>query len=754
MSDDYDKPIEQLDEEGKLCRFREWFKHSSESFEENRKLAAQDIAFQIPANQWPEGTSRKGRPTIEVDLLRHPKQIVQNQASQANVGVELSPVSPDATDELGEIKQGLYSRCQRDGGAKTARLWALDYAKQAGLGWYRITTQYDEDSDDPTDQEIVYKRILQQEMIYPDPAAQESDFSDARFLFQAAYVPVESLGIDYDDVKFTTAEGFKDLIQSEPGWVLTIGEKCSVLLVECFYKVWRTAAGKRRNRPVVWRALLTGKEIIENKPYLAPLNNPEEGRRYIPFVPVVGNELQPIDGKRYWEGMVRTSKGAQIAHNFFASTLVETVASEPKNPIMAPDESIGPYKKLWDELTTSNPVYLPFKAMSDGEGRPLQPPFRMPSDQGRMSIALLALGQSKDWVESTTAFNPPSLGEAPKRRDAQSGRAIQALQGATEAGTSQYMDNLETISLPLDARIWLDMAPVIYDRPGRAAQVLGAEGKSRQVILNAPYVEQDGRAVPVSKVKGPVDQGKVKTYDLSQGKYSVVPTIGKPAQTRLERGQEFLTQVISAAPELMPIIGDLVFDYRDEPGAKQIAERLRRQIQATNPNILDDGKQNDGEKAKAQAAAAMQQVQMLQGELQKAAEFIKTEQAKHQSDQQIAAMKEQAATEREHMKNATAIAVAQINAATKGYIADTESQNEQLATGLKLVHEQRMQEKDHAHEDLIHHEEMAHDVGMAKASGTTLERTMDRGSETASEQSKEQGHETIPPTPQADGAGE
>src|SRR6185369_3606608 len=257
MSDsDYDKPIELLDEASKLLRFREWFKLSAEAFAENRKLAAADIKFQIPANQWPEGTNRAARPTIEVDLLRHPKQIVQNQASQANVGVELHPVSPDASDELAEIKQGLYSRSQRDGGAKVARLWGLDYAKQAGLGWYRITTQYDEDSDDPSDQEIVYERILHQEMIYPDPAAQKPDFSDGRFLFQAAYVPVESLGIDYEGVKNKTADGFKDLMSSEPGWVLVEGEKCSVLLVECFYKVWRMKDGKRRNRPVVWRARL------------------------------------------------------------------------------------------------------------------------------------------------------------------------------------------------------------------------------------------------------------------------------------------------------------------------------------------------------------------------------------------------------------------------------------------------------------------------------------------------------------------
>lgn len=719
---DYDAPIETLDEEEKLGRFRDWFKLSSEAFAEHRKLAARAIEFQIPSKQWPEGTNRKGRPTIEVDLLRHPKQIVQNQASQANIGVELSPVSPDATTELAEIKQGLYARSQRDGGAKVARLWGLDYAKQAGLGWYRITTQYDEDSDDLTDQEIVYERILHQEMVYPDPAAQRPDFSDGRFLFLAAFVPVDSVGADYEKAEYASAAGFKDFVTTNPDWVRVEGENCSVLMVECFYKVKRKKDGEKRNRPVVWRAVLTGKEILEDKPYLAPTDKPEEGRRYIPFVPVVGNELQPVAGKRYWEGMVGPAMGSQIAHNFFASTLIESVASEPKNPIMAPDESVMPYQKQWNDLATGNPAYLPFKAMSDGEGRPLQAPFRMPSDQGRMSIALLALGQSKDWVESTTAFNSSSLGDLPKRRDAQSGRAIQALQGATESGTSQYMDNLETISLPLDARIWLDMAPVIYDRPGRAAQVLGAENKSRQVILNAPYVDQGGRPVPIAKAKQ-YKPDDVKNYDLSKGKYSVVPTVGKPPQTRLERGQEFLTQVISAAPELMPIIGDLVFDFRDEPGAKEIAKRLRKNLA---PNLLDDPK-GSPEQAQAQVSNLQAQVQQLTQHLQEAMQAIQTKQvevqAKAQADVQIETLRQQtkaaeiASAERmRHEDNATKILVARLGNAQDAANTAAEVKEELLATGIRVQAEAQATAVAQQHEARLAHEGQSHDMAMTAAS--------------------------------------
>jgi hypothetical protein len=113
------------------------------------------------------------------------------------------------------------------------------------------------------------------------------------------------------------------------------------------------------------------------------------------------------------------------------------------------------------------------------------------------------------------------------------------------------------------------------------------------------------------------------------------------------------------------------------------------------------------------------------------------------------------------MKDATTIAVAQLNNAVKGLQIQTESQNEQLATGLKMAHEERMLEKDQAHQDLIHHEEMAHDVGLAAGGANTMTRTreggQDHGSETAQEQSQDTSKETRheqASEPQADGAGE
>lgn len=214
----YDEP--KTDEE-KLERFKKWLKLCQDAEANQRDREKEDIRFQVAENQWPADAKqeRAGRPMLSISLIHQPKQLVYNQAANAKLGVRLSAVNETATDELAEIKQGLYQRIQRDGQADLARLWAFDRAIQCGRGWYRINTKWDEESDNPSDQEITYERILYQENVYPDPAANKPDFSDARYIFVAAYMPCDTFRQQYPKAQFNTQEDFGGLIESAPEWV-------------------------------------------------------------------------------------------------------------------------------------------------------------------------------------------------------------------------------------------------------------------------------------------------------------------------------------------------------------------------------------------------------------------------------------------------------------------------------------------------------------------------------------------------------
>ena len=70
----------------------------------------------------------------------------------------------------------------------------------------------------------------------------------------------------------------------------------------------------------------------------------------------------------------------------------------------------------------------------------------------------------------------------------------------------------------------------------------------------------------------------VRIYDLSAGQYDVTCTAGASFGTKRAEGAAFLERVAGQNPELMKIIGDLVFKIQDMPYADEIAERLQKTL--------------------------------------------------------------------------------------------------------------------------------------------------------------------------------
>lgn len=700
---DSEKPVEALKDEHLLERFKDWFALSSEAFAKQRQRQSEDIEFQVGENQWSEEAKkeRKNRPMLSVSLINQPMALVRNQAANAKFGVTLHPVSEKANKELAETKEGLQRRIERDGDANSARMWALDYAIQAGLGWYRINTQYDEDGDNPSDQEIVYERILYQEMVYPDPAAQKADFSDARFCMVAAYVPVDSFRQQYPKASMSTSDDFAGLSHEAPEWVRANDKQLDPLVVECFYKISTTEDvnlgdyTRRRNRDIVRRAVLTAYEILEDEVWKT---NGKHTARYIPLVPVVGRELQPISGERRWEGMVRPARDGQVTFNYSISSMVEDTSRLSKAPYVGAKGQFEGFENEWNEANIRNRAYLEYNT-KDLDGKPVGPPTPMQIDGTKMQLSIQLAQEAKGFVQAATAVY--SMGELEKRQDArQSGRAIMALQQQGDAGTSNFIGNLTSISIPYDAKVILDLMPIVYDRPGRVTQVLGGEDEAKPVMLNQHFVmDQEGRPVP----SDPNQQG-AKILDLSEGKYSVAVVAGKSFQTQLQEGGAMISTALESWPEGMPLIGDLLFKYQDFPGAKEIADRLKKIFdQGVGRGLVDDKQQGPTpEQLQAQMSGMQQQLQLTHAQLQGAMQEIKTDQAKQQAAIEIA-----------RMNNAAKIEVARISASKEASNQAAEAAEERLATGLQLQHEAEQGALDRAHEQELAQHDAAHEVGMA-----------------------------------------
>lgn len=732
---------------------KERFKLAQEVEAAQRLREKDDLRFQVPEEQWDEVSKaeRRGsmegghrvpaRPMLSISKLDQPLQLIINQARAARLGVNIHPVSEDADKECAEVRQGLYRRIERDSNADQARLWALDRATKAGRGAYRVSTKYDEDSnpDGPGafDQEIVIERILHQETVYFDPAATKADFSDGEFAFVVAWMSLSQFKREFPDAEMSKTDGqdkleWESLETEAPDWVRTEGEERAVQVAEYWYKEhdYQEVKGpkgqvRKKDLVTVFVCKLNGTEV---------LTKDEWNGHYIPLVPVVGRELQPYDGERRWTGMIGPSKDGQKLYNFAASSLVERMASEPKTPWVMADGQAEGYQDLWQQANRRNFPVLFYKPTSVA-GTLAPPPMRSQLDATGMNLAMMALQEADRFIQTTTSVYDPSLGRESARD--KSGKAIVALQQQSDAGTSHFLASLADVSMPLEARIVLDLMPAIYDRPGRVTTILrGDDDKSEFVMLGAPYytdpqtsrpvMMQPGQQPPMMGGQGgqapmgpgmppggmaPMQGGpqqppqpKVKEYNLKKGAYSVSVSIGKSFQTRLQQGAEFTASIIEASPDLLPMFGDLVFKFRDEPGADEISKRFAKLREEKFPGL---GEGEDGEvppeQLQAQLQSLQQQLKIKEEQMQMLVQKIETEQAK-----------QQAALEKARMDNETKARIAEGDQRVAVLLQEMKNDIEEFKALLSAKAQQVNTAEEQRHAEMTGAEDRQHEAVMGE----------------------------------------
>jgi hypothetical protein len=691
-----------------------------------REREREALNFQVSGNQWSadakkERSGQEGvpaRPMLSISKLDQPIQLVLNQARAAQLGVTIQPVSEKATSETAEVMQGIYRRIERDSNANQARLWALDRAIKCGRGAYRVNVKWDDDAPDTFDQEITIERILHQDAVHFDPSAQKPDYSDGDWCFVAGVMSLEKFRREFPKAALTKLDDkeFWDAVSVLPEWVQGTGDNRGVVVAEYWYKEHRIEKfvagpkGRQRERErdivTVKCCKVTGTEILDEQDW--------DGK-YIPIIPVVGRELQPFDHERRYVGMIEPAMDGQRLYNYAASTLVERMAMEPKTPFLGFVGQFATDDAKWKTINNRNHPYVEADLVTvDGKAAPI--PQRAQLDQTGMSLAMMALQESDNFIQSTTSVYDPSLGRDNPRD--KSGKAILALQQQGDAGTSHFLAGMADISMPYEAVVVLDLMPSKYDRAGRVTQILGEEDDTRAVMLNQPFVMDQGTKIP--RPAQPNEEG-AKLYNLREGRYAISVSIGKSFQTRLQEGGDMLGQILQSQPELMPLIGATFFQFQPWPGAKELSKILKKVRDKQFPHLADD-EEGSPEQLQAKLEAMQAQLQEAQGALQQAIQQLETD-----------AAKQQATLTKAKLDNEAKLAVAQIQQQEK-------TQADELKVVLERM-EQRFEEiqkaLDRAHEMQIHREEMAHEVAMAAAGGNTMTRTYEGGQEQGQEREDE-----------------
>lgn len=596
------------------CRDR--FKRCVEAESKNRERALEAIRFR-DLDQWPEKIRKLreddpegARPCLTVDKLNQYVNQVKNDQRQNRPAVKVRPVDDKGDMEVAEVFQGIIRHIEDTSKADQAYDTGFEHAVDGGFGYWRILTDFTDEKS--FEQDILIKRIRNRFSVYLDPDRQEPDGSDAKYGFVTEWIDREEFKATWpnkDPIDWETEgkdEKLKDWVTKEKVRIaeyfhyenvkkkLLLLSDGQVVLEDDLEKVQQQAqlAGieltviKERDttiRQVKW-SKVSGKEELEKKDWAG---------KWIPIVEVIGNEID-VEGERRLSGMIRAGMDAQRIHNYAASSFVENVALAPKAPFIAAEGQLEGHENDWKTANRRNIPVLQYKPI-DLNGQPVPPPIRQPMP-GISAGWQQVLQNTEHDIQASLGMYAASVGEPSNEK---SGKAIMARQREGDTATFHYIDNLSR-SIRHTGRILVDLIPKIYDT-ARVARILGEDGTPDMARLNP---EQPQAVVKTAA-------GKI--YNLHVGKYDVTVSVGPAYTTKRQEAAEWMSQMVQSKPELLNVIGDVMFRNFDLPGSDEIAGRLKKILPPELQEEDEEGNPN-GQPNKQ----AMQMIQELQTALQEA----------------------------------------------------------------------------------------------------------------------------------------
>lgn len=654
------------------------------------------------------GAKIPAKPTLSVNLFDQTISQVVNEARQAKLSVSVKPKTGIANTKTAGYFKGLLRSIQVESGALSVRLWALERAAKVGRGGYLLTADYANDGD--FDLDLMLERILDYKTVYWDPYGVKVDRKDAGWALITDWLPRRERERRWPTKPIIApADAFQ---KEDDDWFAADGadqknERCRVVT---YYKkkYKRYQLGYHPEFGQGWIGADLPKHVKEAQPmppqYAASVLKGDPGTRlrdvdvpsvmiyvidgtqelerrpwhgrYIPIIEVVGKEYF-VKGKRRWKGIVANGMDILRAINVLLSAAVELAGTMPRAPyIMAAGQDDG-FEDQWDDAAIKNFIRLYYNPV-DVNGTLAPPPQRQQREPEVQGLMLLLRMMHEMYHAVTGSVAPQMRAVNPHDR---SGKAIEALQRQGQAGTSNYLDNLATISMNYECECLVDSIPQYYDTPGRVLRVMGEEDDAEQAImLKTPFIrDKDGnpQAVPCPDCQGsgiqksagetilnlatlglrapspckacegtkiatkenmpPEWQGKAVEYvDLSEGAFKVQPSIDRNFQTKQEEALAGMEKLAAAVPEMVPMYADLWVRAMGFSGANAVADRIKAQ----NPALqTPEDMEGVPPAVIAKFQAMQQQHQEVMMALEEAQKLLETDAVKQAGQKELAAIK-------------------------------------------------------------------------------------------------------------------
>ena len=624
MADDYDSRIQEA---------IDFLKFANDADTMNRQEALDDLKFGA-GDQWPvelqNSRNLESRPIIVVNKVDNYCRQVSNQQRQQRPRIKVHATNTHEDMVDAQTISGIIRHIEVNSNADHAYDNAFEYAVRMGWGYMRVRTDYI--SEDSFDQEIYIDAIDNPFTVYFDPNSVLPDGSDAdRCLittmmrkdeFRKLYPDAEDGGTSF------TQRGTGD---SQSEWIT----KEDIRLAEYYYTVKEKAklyllsdgtATFADDKDFFTRLAAYGIEVVDTRESykktikyckltaVEVLEERDWAGKYIPIVPVYGRHIV-IGDKRKKFGMIRYAKDPQRMYNFWQTSITEGVALAPKAKWLLAEGQDEGHENDWTNANIKSFAVLRYK-QTDIDGRPAPQPTRLQPEPPQAGIMAAAMGVDNDIKAIMGVFDPAQLGQGNI-----SGKALNGQQQQVDLTNFDYYDNL-TRSIAHVGKICLDLIPKIYDTE-RVMRIIGDDGKPELLTINQR--DSVGRVL----------------NDISVGQYDVVMETGPGYNSKRQEAVDNMLPLLSAAPELMQVAGDLVFRNMDWPGADIIADRLA----AANPMAQIDDKSKVPPQVQMQLAMSQKQIQELTQALQARDMMLQSrmdvEQFKQQAETQRTMMKEQ-----------------------------------------------------------------------------------------------------------------
>lgn len=550
MADELYEPDDALEEQPRdEERLAEVHKRAMRRFDacalptmENRRESLKARRFiTIPGAQWEDewGIQFDNAIKLEINKTGRGVEKIERDYRENRIVPDFRPDGKNSDPVTADTLDGLHRADSYRFKSQQARDNAVFEAIAGGFGAYRLTNEWEDESDKDNDHQRINPASIitdADQSVFFDINARLYDKSDARYAFARIALAREVFDDEYEGHASSFPEGVTFKVQDwftpdtvaiaeyyereevdETLWVMVhtlSGEEKRLWSsdlekgqIAAFKAQGWQAKAQRRKRCRVHKYVLSGAEVLEDRGYIAG--------ECIPIVPVYGRRYY-VDGIERWKGYVQDKMDAQRLYNSNVSKLAETNSMAPREvPVFAPEQIDAVQAEQWARSNIDRLPYLTAHPLLNPDGTiahlgpiaKIDPPQLAPVTAALMQIA------GNDLVED--------MADADEVKANTSAEAMDIAATRVDAKSGIYLDNIRQ-SVQREGEIYFSMARDVYSEEGREVETMDEEGDDGRAVLRQSFTDKatgDNRII----------------NDFAAARYKVIVSVTEATATRRDK---------------------------------------------------------------------------------------------------------------------------------------------------------------------------------------------------------------------------